>query len=1002
MTILNPPKKSPEKEPLDPRKIEAAKQIILGPSATITKVPRAGATTSMAAALEELGIPALFVAPYNKIQTSTIASASDSFLPVLAHKNCKRVEKRLKKDPFLKKLPITIPECFECKEMAECRVFAPRTDLAMITSMTYAKLLFLMLVDTKESREIIERLQERVKVVIFDESHIIGLGTAATIGYDKDLVIPMPYSWLRYVFHSRFGNIMVEHKEKVEALERDASNVLGAHGHYAFKIKIDHPLSEKETRTSISQLLKLTNHRKELDVSEETILSLFAAITIMTNPTAVIHLIRDDETGVMKTLVTSQTNILQLMIKELVQRQLPDVKVFFVSGTQYEPWEGFYEDLAGRGLEQVVFPDFDNSNAQMTIYPDSRKIGAWDAWKNKEEIERVCNEIRVISEKEYNQRIYLLTINKYYSGILKKRLENEFPNIFFDYYRSDNTQGVENVARICIAVMPAVTPATSFDHLTRGCGNPEVDIVKDGINRSLRDFQHSSEQEYEESRRLRLLNVHADTRQAWSRVKDPYGKVPSKVYCIGIRADEISEIATWGVGRRIEMAWDDKGRLKGKVICDGELMGRPNVGMEQHTPDRMWPSKRTIADYIDRVVPIRDFLNFKQKTCLFPYSNISGEMAGFSTGLSEVSSKSIGMENTTIDYNGIDALRLYNNHIVGSPEFQQTHFALQSLFLTRIDQCGVMWKKVNWKGEWGYSVGMFPCSPSNLLQLHLEGKETMAITPFDDQDTCYFGALDFDDHTGYTPQADNVVKLSTFMITWKIPHIVVKSGTNDGYHVFVPLVPTKTYTAMKFMKQLIKDAGLDKLVGLERYPKQKSVATSRNGYGSQIKVPLGYNWKAGKMAVVVDSQTLQPVQCLEVPSALALRDVPEPENGFKNKPRGSAGCSGVGSEATYSEMLPCLSGALAEGVQFNEGDGNQMRVAIAADAFRTGKTEEEAIALFSGQGDFDEVKTRKHVHAIYKAKYRRSKCETLRDQCSRFVSKYCERCKYNGNYSAVK
>jgi hypothetical protein len=278
----------------------------------------------------------------------------------------------------------------------------------------------------------------------------------------------------------------------------------------------------------------------------------------------------------------------------------------------------------------------------------------------------------------------------------------------------------------------------------------------------------------------------------------------------------------------------------------------------------------------------------------------------------------------------------------------------------------------------------------------------MAITPFDDQDTCYFGALDFDDHTGDTPQSSNVIQLSTFMIARKIPHIVIRSGTNDGYHVFIPLVPTKTFTAMKFMKQLVKDAGLDKLVGLERYPKQKSVATSRDGYGSQIKVPLGYNWKAGKMAVVLDSLTLQPVECHEVPSALALRDVPEPEAGFKNKPRSTTGSSGAGVNTTYSEMLPCLSGALAEGAQFNEGDGNQMRVAIAADMYRTGKTEEEAINLFAGQGDFDPVKTKKHVHAVYSGKYRRSKCETLRDQCSRFVSKYCERCKYNGNYSTIE
>jgi hypothetical protein len=233
---------------------------------------------------------------------------------------------------------------------------------------------------------------------------------------------------------------------------------------------------------------------------------------------------------------------------------------------------------------------------------------------------------------------------------------------------------------------------------------------------------------------------------------------------------------------------------------------------------------------------------------------------------------------------------------------------------------------------------------------------------------------------------------------------VVKSGSNDGYHVFVPLVPTTTLVAYKFIKQLVKDAGLDSHKEIERYPKQKSSSSSKGSYGNQIKLPLGINRKAGKQSMVVDPYTLEPVEFIEVTNAVKLRDLPEPPIETKSSQKKSTkeskttkrtfeSASGQQTEAVYpSEMRSCIRGVIDSGVQLNGGEGHQMRVAIAAEALRCGLNQEQAIDIFRNQKDFDEQTTLGHIHYIWNNNYKRYSCDKLQEQCGSFVKGYCEKC----------
>lgn len=471
----------------------------------------------------------------------------------------------------------------------------------------------------------------------------------------------------------------------------------------------------------------------------------------------------------------------------------------------------------------------------MYIHPSKRRFSVRDG---KDGIEVAIRETREISESVGHQPIYLLAMNTIQAAVMKKALK-DLPNITVDYYKSADSIGVAQDARICIAVGAAEIPRHACDPLAQGEDDTE---------------------RFYDSQRLRINAVDSATWQSWSRVKDPDGLVESHVYCIGIRAKEASRIATWGTKREVKVEINGRGSLDSSVKCE-EYLGRPNVVMEERQDLR--PCRRTITDFVDAVVPISEVVRTRQKSYTFPYNNLIGETVRFSDG----------------------PLRLYNRPM-SCEEFEQNFFALVTLFVTRMDRCGLQWHHPNYKGKFGYTTGPPPKSFEDLMLDHLWETETIALPPFDLDDNCYYCAIDFDDHAGKTPQSENAKKLTAFLKEHGLPRIVVKSGSNDGYHIFVPIVPTKTLVAHKFLKQLVNDAGLDGHKEIERYPKQKSSSSTKGGYGNQIKLPLGFNWKASKKSAVVDPDTLEPVEFVEVTHAIKLRDLPEhhPEPA-KTKPK---------------------------------------------------------------------------------------------------------------------
>jgi hypothetical protein len=315
-----------------------------------------------------------------------------------------------------------------------------------------------------------------------------------------------------------------------------------------------------------------------------------------------------------------------------------------------------------------------------------------------------------------------------------------------DYYRSSDSIGVKCDARIGIAIGIANNPVNSFDFCTESV---------------------------EESRALREQSIHAATFQAWSRIKDPEGIVPSTLYCIGIRSDDVDAIIRQGSDRQV--IYNGKGANKQIIpptITLSEELPKPKVLMEPKSKVALKPNNMSAKDFVDCKVSFDDRMKDELadlrlaklvKNVLFPLYIYIGEKVR----------KLL-----------ISGFKLYNPN--ESPDWIENNSILfYTNIISRIDKCGLQHKYQRPGKNWGYKTGLPPVPFEELLVQHFNAIETVALPPFDLNDICYWCAADFDDHDGNTPQTDNVMKFNQYLRSMGIPYFVLLSGSNLGYHVWV-------------------------------------------------------------------------------------------------------------------------------------------------------------------------------------------------------------------------
>jgi len=647
----------------------------------------------------------------------------------------------------------------------------------------------------------------------------------------------------------------------------------------------------------------------------------------------------------------------------------PHAAHVYSSATLIEPFPEFFEGLSGKVVKDVVFPDLRNTNARMSIYPDTWRLSSHNFSRS---LDRIV--ARIVEICKAGESVYILAPNSRKAKVIERKFEEVLgpaaPEV--DFYRSDMTMGVARDDRICIAIGLAEVPSNACDHLAWG-DSPEA------------RWLHSQD--------LRAQNVQAASWQAWSRVKDPKGEVESRVYCIGIRAEQVADVVTWGSGRGLEIQEIREIKLpdeamarvpRFKVHVDG-LIEPPRIFAEERTATHR--ERHSASEYIAGFESGEDIIALKR-------------------GRAEI--EKILDRATVCQTKGESAQNAYNNSNRQNGQFlpyyvnmchgdlDQLALFLAIYFVSRSDcYARQYWDKR--QGKWSYrkAVESLDDISLDIIKRHVRAKIMsqgdrfcMAVYQISRDDTVSWICYDLDNHDNKNPDVRGDVKcLLAVLESYSIPYLLEASGSEDSYHVWMFLVPTRTYNAFKFSRQIASEAGIK----CEIWPKQQGINSDKAEFGNPVKLPLAFHNKTGRKSVFLDPQTFEPLESVSLPGLVRLFEVPEP----LRKPAQRSvrvPISENRSAPRRSGFHPCLQHLIDGRIQLSGGPGHDARTAIAIDAYNAGLSKEAAIGLFKHQDDFNLDYTTHQIESIYRKGLKPFRCSTLLDKCGDLVRRYCAAC----------
>lgn len=607
---------------VDERLIQAGHEVLKQGSCCLYKNTRDGVTTTLTISAMEEEKQFLIVSPTNNIFNTVNRASAGQNVRIAANSFCSKLSEEVKKDKFLAKLPLPLPEkCNECNQYGKCEVTKIITSDMPVIEITYMKLEKIMLSESIVAMEI-RNILAKSKVILLDEAHTIALPQAATIPIGFTLNIPSEYIALKDIM-AIYSKLCTTYGEEIlHLMQQGEQGHVGKH--LSKRVLIPDHIDFTKYSIASNELIMLAKARGELSIREAEIEVLRDIISLVANYVASISYTKKDDIGTVSFKSNTDTNL--LCLTSFLHDEGKDADHIYSSATLFYPKPNFYDDISGKPLKQITFPDIGHNNRKMIIKPDKWRLSARNF---KKDFNRVINRIYelYIEFHEKGIKVFILAPNtkkaieirdalqeKLGDSILvvvpsvdRDRMRNTEKEVLaVDYYRDDATMGVENDARYCIAVGLAEVPVNSYDHLAQGI----VDAVA------------STDELVVSSQALRLNGVHAASWQAWSRCKDPQGLVESIVHCIGIRADQVKDVITWGEGRRLEQmknGWKVRALPQGgqsrtpvfKVAVDHPLE-LPKMYVESKSdktptvePKREEDKKRRITkDYIKRLVDL--------------------------------------------------------------------------------------------------------------------------------------------------------------------------------------------------------------------------------------------------------------------------------------------------------------------------------------------------------------------------------------------------------------
>lgn len=799
-------------------RIDEVAEILEKGDVVVYKPNRSDFTSSAISEAYSQGKKVLVVVPVRKnrdrITSETIPSFDGVICKIPGNSACLKMKQTIRDDGFLAELPIPIEKCRDCEEYNHCPVTKiHRIDHFDVAVMTYSKLEVVAL--SGSNAEKLGKKFEDVDLVIFEQAHVISYPSLPSVEINR--IVKLPQGGFRKLLsvYNRFRKLIDnDHREHMRSIEMDIEEYPNTFT--GFKIDIP-PISKIGfSWIQLFEIAKERNTHWDKKIANNEVRALRDIVSIMSGKTATIS--RLDKDNQKQWVITGDTGRIQFAIRRLLEDIAPNAKACFVSGTLIERRPGFLSALAHRELTHCVLHDRNETNSNLHIHPSKWRFSDW---KGDDGIDRAIKEIKEISQNLGHKPIYLVAMNKSYSKRLKDALVT-YSNINVDHYRSDLSMGYNRQERICIAVGEAHRPVRWCDPLAEGDNDAQRQL---------------------DSIQLRLNEVHAATFQSWSAVIDPDGKEESHVYCIGVRAHKVSNIVTWGTNRRVMAYRDSEDKTVTEVLVDEEFP-RPKVYMEERTSRGR--SRHKISEYIDRVQSIKTLLDHR-KSSFDGARSISDE-----TG-AEWNSRILVLSNTPHE------------------DVRSSSFAFSILFAGRQDFHARKSKKPGKDEEHRFRKTETTTDIQTLIKAHLERDETIGFYPIDDNDICHYCAVVFSDQKGDESPRNNALKLSNYLVEEGLPVLVEMVHSSDMYRIWISIIPTKTLTVYKFVRQLVHDAGVN---SAKVYPQQKSINSCHSSLGDYLVLPMGSS-ESSDSSEFIDPISFRPTASVSVDKVIRFREIEE-------------------------------------------------------------------------------------------------------------------------------
>ncbi|NLH22345.1 MAG: hypothetical protein GX463_09295 [Methanothrix sp.] len=840
-------------------------------------------------------------------------------------------------------------------------------DKPPVVSLTYAKLNALILSKSEIARQIKHKLAQ-AEIVLLDEAHEVALPSAARVQAFYSVPIPEEYKMLTEI-SQRWVDFCNKNLELLTILKAEGdAGYVGKH--LSKTIHIEDELGFKRLSAAWNELFSLAQRREELGLRDDEILAIRDTVSIMGGYWAAVSYIRENEGAEGRTYISGNVGAFHRCLRDFLTEYVPYADHIYSSATLIESSPEFFEGLSGKFVRDAVFPDLRNTNARMSIYPDRWRLNSRNFARS---LDRIVDRLVDIC-KEEAAGAYVLAPNSRKANIIQRKLHEVLgpaaPKV--DFYRSDMTMGVERDDRICIAIGLAEVPSNAYDHLAWG---------------------RDTETRWLHSQSLRAQSVQAASWQAWSRVKDPEGEVESRIYCIGIRSEQVADVVAWGSGRRLELL-----EIRENELPDGYTARTPKFKVQVEKPIEppiIFSEERTathrdrhsVREYIVGIESSKDIIALKRgKVDIENILDRAIECQGW--GESD--------QNAYTNSYRQNGQFLPNYVNVWHGDTDQLALFLGIYFVNRSD-CYAKQYRDTQREKWSYHKVVGSLDDINLdainrhvrAQLLPQGyRFCIAVYQISRDDRVSWICYDLDNHDNSNPGVQEDVKeLLAVLDSYSIPYLLEASGSEDSYHVWVFLVPTRTYNAFKFSRQIAAEAGIK----CEIWPKQQSINSDKAEFGNPVKLPLCIHNKTGRRSGFLDHQTFEPLEYVPLPGLVRLFEVPEPQRKPVQNPVRAPMPDGGSAPRRYG-FHPCLQHLIDARVQLRGGAGYEARTAIAIDAYNSGLSKEAAVDLFKHQDNFKPDYTMHQIESIYSKGLKPFKCSTLLDKCGDLVGCYCKTC----------